>query len=157
MLPQTKFDPEASRNPRHEAINDLPVHQSTLPQIFHPAPESSAFTRTDAGRIFHRGLLPADERIPHPDMIASVLDEKAGMAAAKRTQARNDRWAEEERQVTEQADKRKQIQEAHETIVKGKRWDFKIERVHADKAVGWRYGMPLEDRKKGQVKIPTRV
>ena len=50
--------------------------------------------------------------------------------------------------------------------VKSRRWDFNFEDISAEKtgkdgrgqhAVGLRYGMPLEDRKKGQIKIPTKV
>ena len=55
-----------------------------------------------------------------------------------------------------------------QVVVKGRRWDFKFEdvSVSAEKvgkdgrgrhAVGLRYGMPLQDRKRGQVKIPTSV
>ena len=47
-----------------------------------------------------------------------------------------------------------------------RRWDFVFQNVSVDhagkdgrgaKGVGWRYGFPHEDRKKGQVKIPTKV
>lgn len=53
-----------------------------------------------------------------------------------------------------------------QVVVPGRRWDFKFQDISAEKtgrdgrgrhAVGHRYGMPLEDRKKGQVKIPTSV
>ena len=46
------------------------------------------------------------------------------------------------------------------------RWEFRFRDVQAESAgsdgrgrfgVGARYGMPHEDRKRGQVKIPTRV
>lgn len=162
MLPQTplNIDPDTKPKdrPKHESINDLPVHQSTLPQLFHPAPESQHFTRRDAGKAFHRGLLPADDRIPHPDMIQSQREYDRGMPAPARLQAKQERWAEEERLVQEREAEARRKKEEHETFVRGKRWDFRFERVHADKrAVGWRYGQPLEDRKKGQVKLPRRV
>ena len=64
-------------------------------------------------------------------------------------------------------ERRKREWEARtQVVVKGRRWDFKFQDVSADnvgkdgrgrQAVGLRYGMPLEDRKKGAVKIPTRV
>lgn len=50
--------------------------------------------------------------------------------------------------------------------VEGKRWDFKFRDIKVDEAgadgrgsrgVGWRYGVPLRDRKRGEVKIPTSV
>ena len=46
------------------------------------------------------------------------------------------------------------------------RWQFRFREMNADDAgrdgrqrgaVGRRYGLPLPDRKKGQIKIPTRV
>ena len=41
------------------------------------------------------------------------------------------------------------------------RWEFRFEDVSAEdagrKGLGARYGVPAQDRKKGQVKIPTRV
>lgn len=46
------------------------------------------------------------------------------------------------------------------------RWEFRFRNIRVENAgkdgrgargVGVRYGMPHEDRKKGQVKIPTRV
>lgn len=165
MLPRTRFDPSAERNPRHESINDLPVHPMTLPQLFHPASESAQFTRAEAGRVFHRGLLAADDRIPHPDMIESAREESAGISQGQRHHLQRERWQKEEAEVKAKEDERKRRQEERETIVPGKRWDFRFERVHADKTgngrdprgVGWRYGMPLPDRKKGAVRIPTQV
>jgi len=51
--------------------------------------------------------------------------------------------------------------------VKARRWDFKFEHIEADnvgrnprdsRGVGWRYGMPHEDRKRGQNKrVPLSV
>ena len=157
MLPKTEYDSASTQNPYHESINDLPVHQATLPQIFHPAPEAMDFTRRDAGKVFHRGLLPAEDRIPHPDLVETAREEIQGMPARERTRAKHERWEAEQQRVKERQEAAKKKRAEHETVVKGKRWDFKFERVHADKAIGWRYGMPLEDRKKGQVKIPTRV
>lgn len=49
-------------------------------------------------------------------------------------------------------------------VVQGPRFDFKIEDVNVDwvgkdgrsrKGVGYRYGMPHEDRKRGLIKVPT--
>ena len=71
----------------------------------------------------------------------------------------------------EQAEKRraedkKQEEIRAQKVVPKRRWDFvfkdvSVEAVGRDgrghKGVGWRYGFPHEDRKKGQVKIPTKV
>ena len=51
-------------------------------------------------------------------------------------------------------------------VVPGQRWDFRFQHISVEEAgrdgrgkrgVGWRYGAPHEDRKRGQVKIPTSV
>jgi len=47
-------------------------------------------------------------------------------------------------------------QKQQEVIVQRGRWQYRIQLEEAGK-VGFRYGLPPEDRKKGQVKIPTRV
>ncbi|KAL9090587.1 MAG: hypothetical protein Q9159_001931 [Coniocarpon cinnabarinum] len=154
MLPQTQYNIQTGRNQPHESINDLPVHQSTLPQIFHPAPESKEFTRRDAARVFHRGLAPAEDRIPHPDMIESARDLQAQLPQGERGRRKFGRWEQEEQQIQEREEQAKKRKEEHEVVIEGKRWDFKFSRVHSDKAVGWRYGVPLEDRKKGHVKMP---
>ena len=67
MLPQTPYRP--NRPQVHESINDLPVHSYTRQQMFVSASESRAFTREDAAKAFHDNLLPADERIAHPELI----------------------------------------------------------------------------------------
>ena len=69
--------------------------------------------------------------------------------------------------VREEKERRKAQWEArNKVVVKGRRWDFAFQNVSAElvgkdgkgrKAVGIRYGMPHEDRKKGMVKIPTKV
>ncbi len=50
--------------------------------------------------------------------------------------------------------------------VQGARWDFKFRDMRVDdagadgrglKGVGWRYGVPLRDRKRSEVKTPTSV
>jgi hypothetical protein len=166
MLPTTPFDSSSSRLPKHESINDLPVHPATLPQIFHPTSESRQFTRADAGTVFKSGLLPADARIPHPEMIETIKDRNNGM------NAREQRITQEAR-IAEMNNKRRDIQEKKiaklekmTTIVPGKRWDFKFVDCKVEdggklgrglKAPGWRYGFPHEDRKKGQIKIATSV
>lgn len=75
-----------------------------------------------------------------------------------------DAAAAEERGEKERREREKR--ERTQVVVKGRRWDFKFEDVSAEKvgkdgrskgAVGLRYGFPLEDRKRGQVKIPTSV
>lgn len=166
MLPQTKFDPNAKNTPRHESINDLPVHPSTLTQMFHPTSESRHFTRVDAGKVFHPNLKAADERIPHPEMIDAAKDITEGYTQSERVTRSKERYEKIEESIKENQ-RRKEAAEASRTrTVEGKRWDFKFKDIVADSvgkdgrsrtASGWRYGQPYEDKKKGQVKIPTRV
>lgn len=71
-------------NLSHEPINDLPVHASTRQQLFHPVAESAHFTRADAAHVFSRHLLPADARIPHPELIALERDRLSGVDRKER-------------------------------------------------------------------------
>lgn len=71
------------------------------------------------------------------------------------------------RTAAESAERKKTEWEARtQRTVQGRRWDFKFQDISAEKAgkdgrgkdaVGYRYGMPHEDRKRGMVKIPTSV
>lgn len=165
MLPKTNLKPGNARE--HESINDLPVHPATKQQIFYPTSESRQITRQDAARIFSPSLLPADKRVPHPELIEAerVSDEST-------SQADKDKLAEELRQAAAKAktaakERRQAVEAARTTVVKGSRWDFKFESINANSVgrhgrshagVGWRYGMPYEDRKRGHVKgVPTAV
>ena len=162
MLPQTPFQ----RPPQpHESINDLPVHRATIQQIFHPVAESRHFTRADAGTAFEKGLLPADKRIQHPELVAI---EKAQLSGRVTEEAVNSEWeraeAEDQAKTIAIAAKKQKKGDATTTFDTG-RWEFKFQDVQVDSAsvgkhvpgIGQRYGVPPQDRKKGQVKIPTRV
>jgi hypothetical protein len=163
MLPQTPLDREEPKI--HESINDLPVHRKTGQQIFLPASESRHFTRADAAKVFDEKLLPADDRVPHPELAIMHKENKEGLSENER-EARN-----VEREKAEQlkrARKREKLakQEAEVMKVNTSRWEFRIEDINVDaigkdgrghKGVGWRYGMPHMDRSRAQVKIPTSV
>ena len=164
MLPQTPLTEPATL---HESINDLPTHKATLPQIFHPTSESRRFTRSDAGKIFDAGLLPSDERVPHPQLVkAEASTEEEGSEARQHVVDRA--WADIQSrdQLREQRrQKAKEWAERTTTTVHSGRWEFKFKDVTVDRAsvgrqargTGARYGVPAQDRKKGQIKIPTRV
>ncbi|KAJ4356743.1 uncharacterized protein N0V89_004779 [Didymosphaeria variabile] len=150
----------------HEPINDLIVHPATRQQLFVPVAESRHFTREDAGKAFDNNLLPADERIPHPELVKVVRDEIAGYSNEERRALAQERYREaaEKKKAAEDA-KRKEELETRRTVPQ-RRWDFVFQDVSVEdagrdgrshKGVGWRYGLPHEDRKKGQVKIPTKV
>ncbi|ESZ90730.1 hypothetical protein SBOR_8890 [Sclerotinia borealis F-4128] len=161
MVPLTHLSPTAT----HESINDLPVHVATGQQIFHPTSESRHFTREDAAKIFSEKLLPADKRIPHPELIEMHKDYKAGLSREERT-ARKAARDEAEDQVRQRIANRKANENAKITKVNTPRWEFRIKEINVDdigkdgrgaQGTGWRYGRPLMDRKRGQVKIPTSV
>ena len=166
MLPQTQFNPDTSTS--HESINDLPVHRDTLSQIFLPVSESRQFTRVDAGKAFSRDLKPADERIPHPELIELEKERLAGVPREERIMRQRERMRIELQQKEERAQAKREREERDVTKVvppQG-RWEFRFRDISVEsvgrtgrdkRGVGARYGIPHEDRKKGQIKIPTRV
>ena len=166
MLPRTEYYPRKPAPKPHEGINDLPVHPATRPQLFVSAAESHNFTRRDAAQAFSTTLLPADARIAHPELVQETRWQLQGL--------RPDRIAELKRERDEQAAERearretarKELEARTQVVVPGRRWDFRFQSFAAENvgrkgrgkgAVGLRYGMPHEDRKRGQVKIPTSV
>ena len=167
MLPQTPFRPDTSKAIYpHEPINDLPVHPRTRQQIFYPASESRQFTREDAAKVFDSKLLPADQRIP----LGMLVDLEKWKLEGLSREERQKRQKEKDDAVHSAAElkERKQVEWEARTqrMVPGRRWDFKFQDISAEKvgkdgrgreAVGYRYGMPHEDRKRGMVKIPTSV
>ena len=167
MLPTTPFNPTLPPQ-AHESINDLPVHEATLQQIFHPTSESRVFTRRDAGKVFDETLAPADERIPHPELIELERERLQGVPRDERIERQRERIRveKEKREAKEAARRAKDEREVTVVAAPGARWDFRFREIRVEdvgkdgrgqKGVGWRYGIPHEDRKKGQVKIPTRV
>ena len=74
--------------------------------------------------------------------------------------------AKESKERAERERRAREWKERTQVVVKGRRWDFQFQKFNAEKvgrdgrargAVGARYGMPHEDRKRGMVKIPTKV
>jgi hypothetical protein len=164
MLPTTPLNGIAGT--AHESINDLPVHSATRQQLFYPTSESRHFTREDAARAFSPTLLPADKRIPHPQLVQL---EKWNVEEISRPE-RLKRFAEMEDKETalaeEKARKQKEWAERTQRTVQGRRWDFKFQDISVEtvgkhgrssQGVGHRYGMPHTERKRGEVKIPTSV
>ena len=164
MLPQTPYVPV--KPIPHESINDLNVHAATTRQMFHPTSESRHFTRTDAGKVFDRNLLPAEKRIPHPELveIQSWYNEgrhKDEVAAMQRTKMAEEDKVKKEKERGRVAREKLLVKKAETP-----RWEFRFRDISVDtvgdkgrnsKGIGARYGMPHQDRKKGQIKIPTRV
>ncbi|OBT65393.1 hypothetical protein VE03_06013 [Pseudogymnoascus sp. 23342-1-I1] len=168
MLPQSPYPNKtwSGNNIPHESINDLPVHAATQQQIFYPTSESREFTRVDAARIFADGLLPSDLRVPHPELIEDERLRLQGVGAQDIAALAEERSkAAYEKKAA--ADERKRVREAAAVkVVPGVRWDFKFREVSVEAAgatgrgkdgTGWRYGVPLRDRRRGEIKIPTKV
>jgi hypothetical protein len=156
MLPKTPYTGKY-RPHVHESINELPVHSYTTQQIFWPTSESRHFTRFDAGKAFNDGLLPAELRIQHPEMVEELQGKHSSLRKLRLEMETKDK--EKSRKVQKKA-------EENIIVVPGARADFRIENVNVEivgptgksqRGIGWRYGFPHEDRKKGQVKIPTSV
>lgn len=171
MLPQTPYiDTSLPQNAKaravtHEPINDLMVHPATRQQLFVPVAESRRFTRVDAGKAFANNLLPADERIPHPELVQTEMELAAGIPFRERQKLAEARFDAEEKR-RQAAEKRAADELKALKVVPQRRWDFVFKDVSVEdagrdgkgaKASGWRYGVPHQDRKKGQVKIPTKV
>ena len=166
MLPQTPYRPKDNSPPPHEGINDIPVHPATRHQLFISSSESRDFTRADAAKAFSNRLLPADDRIAHPELVELTKWELKGYDRETRTRMMNEK--DEEAAAIREAKERKQkeIEAKTRVTVPGRRWDFKFEDFSAEKvgkngrgrgAVGLRYGMPHNDRKRGLYKLPTKV
>lgn len=169
MLPQTPYTEGLPPVP-HEHINDLPVHRDTLRQIFYPVAESRRFTRADASKIFSRDLLPADARLPHPELIEiermriAGVDQKQRLERIRHMIAAKEDAAEERRQYHAAWEAKNTIRVVPHN---GKgRAEFRFRKISVESVgkdgrsrlgVGARYGAPHEDRKRGLVKIPLRV
>lgn len=171
MLPTTPYvdtsDPrnKGKRPIVHEPINDLVVHPATRQQLWVPVAESRHFTREDAGKAFGNDLLPADERIPHPELVLAERELASGLSFDERRKLAEERLAVETAEK-EREEEAKQAEIRAQKVIPQRRWDFvfkdvSVESVGRDgrnaRGVGWRYGLPHQDRKKGQVKIPTKV
>ena len=164
MLPQTPYAPNDPVP--HESINDLPVHYATKKQIFHPVAESRHFSRSDAAQVFERGLLPAEDRIPHPELYDLEKWRREGVVPAERIS----RQREKNEEDAKRREKLQRLKEEKERLtvkrIETPRWEFKFQDIDTEivgkderdhRGVGARYGMPHEDRKKGQIKIPKKV
>ncbi|KAL8733195.1 MAG: hypothetical protein Q9166_002212 [cf. Caloplaca sp. 2 TL-2023] len=167
MLPKTPFESSTRTPPLpHESINDLPVHSATIRQLFHSVPESMHFNRASAAKAFSRHLLPADRRIPHPELVelAKVATEHRGRDDLPRE--RRKELEQQEAAILNMKREQKAKQEEAAKKINTPRWQFRFENIKVESVgrdgrsqggVGARYGIPPQDRKKGQIKIPTKV
>ncbi|KAK4177561.1 eukaryotic mitochondrial regulator protein-domain-containing protein [Triangularia setosa] len=164
MLPRANLD--SSEEEPFEPINDVHVHSFTMQQLFVPVSESREFTRKDAAKAFGDHILPPDHKMRIPelvDMEKAILNgipqEKAEQEFLKQTRESERRFAESQKYVAAKKDAKK-------SKVDTERFEFRIENFNSEavgkkgrarNAVGWRYGVPFNDRQRGLYKIPTSV
>lgn len=166
MLPKTSYR-EGEKNTPHEPVNEIHVHKLTMQQLFVPVSESRHFTREDAARAFHDGMLSVDARSPQPELIQMERDIIEGKATRPESLARfREATQKEEDRVAQRIAREQQREEAATTRVATDRYEFRFKEINADdvgrngrsrRGTGWRYGAPFDDRKRGLVKIPTSV
>lgn len=148
-----------------EPINEIYVHGLTMQQLFVPASESRHFTRADAAAAFHERMLPADARIPHKELVKHLRRVKDGQDEGQ-SRAEFVEGAREAERADVLRDADKSEWEKRLTVsVPTERAEFRFKKMAVDdggwdgrsrRGVGWRYGAPYEDRKKDQVKHPTK-
>ncbi|OAA63511.1 Ribosomal protein S35, mitochondrial [Niveomyces insectorum RCEF 264] len=165
MLPQTDLTRGGKAGP-HEPINEIHVHRYTQQQLFVPVSESRHFTREDAAHAFHPTLLPADKRMPIPELVALERDVTKTHTRREATEVFRTRVAAEQAALAARDKAAADAEAARTQRVATERFEFRIRDIDAEdvgkdgrspRAVGWRYGVPFHDRKRGQVKIPTSV
>ncbi|CRG87658.1 hypothetical protein PISL3812_04678 [Talaromyces islandicus] len=135
------------------------------------SPETKRFEKVGKGADEQDVLLPADARIPHPQMIELERD------YINNPNESRDRWekyhervkkSDELEQRRKEAAKKKAEARTVRVKPENSRFEFRFNDVVVSKettgpdgrghiAPGRRYGVPTYDRKKGQVKIPTKV
>ena len=165
MVPTHSY-PEHKPIQAFEPINEIHVHGYTMQQLFVPTSESRHFTREDAAKAFHHTMLSPDERVPHRELVEMEKRVKDGMK-------QKESWNQFKKEAQKSQDDRDlkifsvaEKERKNTTTVTTGRFDFRIKPISADDVgkdgrsragVGWRYGIPFEDRKKNQVKIPTKI
>lgn len=165
MVPTHNYPENRPRVPL-EPFNEIHVHGYTMQQLFVPTSESRHFTREDAAKAFHHTMLSADDRIPHKELVQHRRRVHEGM----RERESEVIFKEEARKSQQNDEDRVKQAEEHEKrltqTVPTARFEFRFKKMAVDdvgktgrarSGVGWRYGFPYEDRKRDQVKIPTKM
>ncbi|KAK6540891.1 hypothetical protein TWF694_008274 [Orbilia ellipsospora] len=150
MMPISQWKPG---QPHHETITDLRIHPATNNQLFLSVPESMPFNRQDAAKAL--GILPADIRMPHSELIG-VEKMKLQRVPVEEMIAREAQREQDE--IAAINAKREAVEKRRNAgkVVETERFRFRL-RPAVVGQVGYRYGVPAEDRKRGINKIPTRV
>lgn len=165
MLPTKEYRPGQKNTPL-EAVNEVHIHKHTMNQLFVPVSESRHFTRKDAAAAFHPTMLSVDKRSPAREVIQIARDQIKGKPAEEAVQAFRESVQDKEVRIAERRARMEEEEEARTKRVHTGRYEFRFREMNAEnvgvdgkarKATGWRYGAPLNDRKRGAVKIPTSV
>ncbi|KAJ2897901.1 ribosomal s35 mitochondrial [Zalerion maritima] len=164
MLPKSYI--ENAKEP-HENINDVHAHRYTMQQLFLPVAESKRFTREDAARAFHRNLLPADKRLPIPELVQYEKDRLGGKGLADSMGRLLKDTTAMEQNMAERIKAREERDAARVTKVESGRFQFRFQNFEVEdvgrdgrgkKGTGWRYGVPLYDRQRGHTReVPEKV
>lgn len=137
-----------------------------MKQLYWPTSESRHFTREDAAKAFHRKMLSADARVPHPELVQMERDLLEGKNPHEAKMRFIEAVKESEQRAAETRAREVQNQEQGTTRINTKRFEFRFKAINAEDvgpdgrkitAVGARYGRPSYDRVKGAIKIPTSV
>lgn len=114
-------------------------------------------------------LKAADARIPHPHLIAYEKDKlDRDLDSSQKHERYHARFRDEEDERAQQKEAHRRREERHTTRVDTGRYEFLIKDCQTTRAgtgldgrgtrgPGKRYGVPSQDRKRGTVKIPTKV
>lgn len=107
--------------------------------------------------------------MPHPELVRLELLKREGV---RRKDAEATVWEKERIKDEQREAKRKEVAAEEEKRItkvvprEGGKWEFRFKDISVQdvgkdgrsrKGVGFRYGLPAQDRKRGQIKIPTRV
>ncbi|KAF4589111.1 37s ribosomal protein mitochondrial [Ophiocordyceps camponoti-floridani] len=165
MLPKAILRDDRENEP-FEPINDVHIHKRSMHQLFLPVSESRYFTREDAAEAFGSGLLSVDKRCPQPHLIDMEREILSGKGKAESKKVFGRRVMEEEQKFAQQAEKDREKVERHTFRIKDGRFEYRFSEANVNegggtgrsrKDVGWRYGAPHQDRKRGLVKIPKTI
>lgn len=165
MVPTHSY-PEDQPIKALEPINEIHVHGYTMQQLFVPTSESRHFTREDAAKAFHHTMLSPDRRVPHRELVEMERRVKDGMKQKQSWDLFKQEAKKSEDDRDSEVLSRAEREKKDTTTVATGRFEFRIKSISADDVgkdgraragVGWRYGIPFEDRKKNQVKIPTKI
>ncbi|KAF3919795.1 hypothetical protein ABW20_dc0109160 [Dactylellina cionopaga] len=149
MMPVTAYKPF----PQHESITDLRIHPATNNQLFLSVPESMAFNRKDAGDAL--GILPADVRMPHSELVEVERMKLRSIPIDDMIKVEMQREQDEMAEIKLKKERMEKKGKAG-VVVESERFRFRLKPAVTG-LVGYRYGAPHEDRKRGVVKIPKRV